>query len=667
MGVVVTFAGRTIDYTTISRRMKEFSFYCSRAHHYADADVAASHTNILQRTDSSTVDDYLVQDGTIGGGATSVDVLVQLLQLQLEACQTAEAPERTLTQQLLVIDRILRLLGSTETTTPDGVAQRARYLIQKACIVREVTAGKMDPAMGTGATPAPTTLCADAVRMLKGIASTEAPHPPSLIDDLASAYVWLGICTLDEEDEAGEDTTGRSYHTAFQLACGLWTGLLDQHTRQSDGLPAAANGVADTADDNTDVNVDVENTAATAVPVTDPARTRRLLHTLATLFGLLGQPKSQVLVYKLIALLNRRTQCAMAPATAMPDGDDATADVLARVGHCIQRMGYVHEAARHFHRADTLATTHAPPSVDFLLHFSQLSLAQGDIDKSYAQMTQAMTAIAASDVTMATTHAQALSFTAEIAWYHGSASVAGALAGEALKLRMKHDKVQSKKAAVKAQAARTVVSERIGTDDDGTDDGTADGTDDGADSAPDQHRSTRGGDGGDDDGTSCNTSGLEENNRGSRGDGNSGHQPYSATVEAADNRNSDVGFAHTHLETMAEMFSSLLQVGTLSLMQGFHEAATFYLTQGVLFATQARFATIKAQFLLVLADISCCRHEYDTCRNQLEQVAHLLQGTTGMCNLHQHFTSALHHVQPTSRASSIVGPHSCVYIAERKR
>jgi hypothetical protein len=294
-----------------------------------------------------------------------------LLRLQLDECSGSGMPRRADHLRRLVIDELLTL------SAPTALPEYADLLVTKARIIHEVGEGGPGGGAAEGDGVAnvdghdAVELCREAVSLLKVAIGVDESSGGStaFAETLAHAYTWLGICLF---------TAGLEYEVSLQIACGLWQGVLQrQGGGESSTVPAG--GTID------------------------------LLHTVATLFGLLGQSESQVLVYSLIGLLNGNIR------DDTPTALTQSISALANAGHRVQQMGYITEAAAYFTRAEGLLTDEC--SREFWLYFSQLTLARGELSESAAQLQRAMEFPAAD--TSTASKARVASFSAEIEHHRG--------------------------------------------------------------------------------------------------------------------------------------------------------------------------------------------------------------------------------------------------------
>jgi len=367
--------------TGVAKRMKEFIYYCARAcsGDGADWDEAGR---------LGPINHHLVDSDGLDAANVSA-----LLRLQLKESECLTMPQESAFLQRVIIDELITL------TPPDQLPEYADLLVSKARALREL--GVVGAATVDG-DDAPLQLCRLATKKVKDAMAEEDSRP--LTESLARAYTWLGICSVD---------AGLDYETPLQVACQLWKAA----------LTSDAHEVAETP--------------------THSGRTIDLLHTVASLFGLLGHSESQVLVYSLIEILNDQLR-RRDPATVA-----RTVSALAITGHRVQQMGYVSEAATYFERAEGLlvnATCH-----EFWLYFSQLTLAQGNLPESSAQLERAVTS--ASTEELSTAKARISSFSAEIQQRHGDHAHAEVLSRDAFKLRMRNDKKARTNATAAAAAA----------------------------------------------------------------------------------------------------------------------------------------------------------------------------------------------------------------------
>jgi hypothetical protein len=252
--------------------------------------------------------------------------------------------------------------------------------------------------------------------------------PKTLLDDLASAYTWHGICSRD----CGAVGTDRS----FRAAAALWTTLMnDLDSSKSDekaGSDSAQNG-------------------ANAAFFRAPERTVALLEGVATLFGLLEQSMDQVVVFRLIELMNSRVKISAGASNV-----DVVSS-LSNAGHSMHRMGYLAVAKSHFVQA---AEALDGVRLDYLLHHSQYLVAKGNVNQSHVEIDRALKEAkrmkSPDDAVPAL--AAASSILADAAFLEGQPAAAVAMAEHAFRLRVSQNRTASREAEIKSEVAGMAVA-----------------------------------------------------------------------------------------------------------------------------------------------------------------------------------------------------------------
>ena len=385
-----------------------------------DADAAGCRQ--LSASAALTINSFL-QTLSLPDGA-----IIALLRLQWQCCRDSAAPEHTVGQQLQIVDELLHLVsaasaadlgtGSSDVGAGMNVVQEGAWLrVERARLYREVGSAAATPEAAVES-------CAEAIAMLKslaapgkakgkanaakGMASGDDQLPKTLLDDLASAYTWHGICARD----CGVAGSNRS----FRAAAGLWATLMG--------------------------NMSLED-AGNAAFFRAPERTVVLLEAVATLFGLLEQSTDQVLVFQLIELMNSRvTGAAETSNTTM-------VAALSNAGHSMHRMGYLAMAESHFAEAEEALDG---INVDYLLHHSRYLIATGNLQESQEEISRAVKE--ANKLHMnrkggaTPTLAAAEAISADAAFLNGQPAAAISLADRAFRLRVAQNRAASHAVAI---------------------------------------------------------------------------------------------------------------------------------------------------------------------------------------------------------------------------
>lgn len=369
------------------------------------------------------------------------DAVVSLLKLQWQCCRDSVAPEHTVRQQLQIIDDLLELVDGAGGTS--AVQEGAWLRVERARLYREVggSASTAEAAVES---------CNDAIAMLKSLAgksngegkgkgtvtgkgkgngkgnnnssatddAATSELPKTLLDDLASAYTWHGICARD----CGIAGSNRS----FRAAAGLWATLMS--------------------------NMDLDD-AGNAGFFRAPERTVALLEAVATLFGLLEQSTDQVLVFQLIELINSRV-CGAAVLSNV-----GMVAALASAGNSMHRMGYLAVAESHFAEAEDALDG---INLDYLLHHSRYLVATGNLQKSQAEIDrvvkEAKNLVKNGDEDQTPTLATAEAIAADAAFLDGHPAAAVSMADHAFRLRVAQNRTASSEAIKLSPASASTTS-----------------------------------------------------------------------------------------------------------------------------------------------------------------------------------------------------------------
>lgn len=309
-------------------------------------------------------------------------------------------------QQLSVIRDLIELKVGCKASS-----ETAWLFIEQARLLR-ITAGTSQHAREQAVQS-----CQDAIDMLRSMCTAELPSehknepapmstvPKTLLDDLASAYTWHGICSRE---------INANYNGSFALAVKLWNLLLQ----------------ATLAESETDAGKS-DDRSHNASFFSFPDRTISLLEALATLFGLLDQFTNQVLLFRLIELINSRVK-------DIPNAGVDAVTALSCAGHSMARMGHLSAAEEHFARAQQ-AELNNEVNFEYLLYHSFYLIEKGDAELSETQIKLALKQTMETDHDMAQQRATATAVSAELVLLNGDPALATSMATQAFTFRYKPD------------------------------------------------------------------------------------------------------------------------------------------------------------------------------------------------------------------------------------
>ena len=326
-----------------------------------------------------------------------------LLRTQKNECNAYPSPERTLMPQVFIIRDMINMSAASAPSS-----ETAWLLIEQGRLLRDAADSRAEYEEAVAscqlAVDMLTSMCTAAsatkIDSETGGAARAVPDPVSLtlLDDLASAYTWHGICSREIDED---------YNRSFAFAARLWYVLL----QESDTEP--------------------HSSGHRSSFFSFPERTVSLLEALATLFGLLDQFNNQVLVFRLIELVNSRVK-------DMPNAGVHAVTALSYAGHSMQRMGHLSAAEQHFDRAQQALSDDV--NFEYLLYHSLYLLEKGDAVLSESEMRTVLTQTTETEQGGAQQHATATAFSAELISYNGDPALATSLAFQAFRIRMETHK-----------------------------------------------------------------------------------------------------------------------------------------------------------------------------------------------------------------------------------
>lgn len=549
----------TGDEVLPTKRIAEFVYYGAKL----AVATAKSATKVKETRTEDVIDEQIAESSEtatyrfLDGNATTLLPFLEtmvprlthqqeanLLHCQLDACQRSDNPERTLVQQL----NLVRTLLSPKYVAAAALnaTGQAQLLVQRAKIER--CSGNRSAAAGT---------CQESIELLKGAVSSQTTGRDQsmmmALDIMASAYTLHGLCLLD---------IGQPCARSLLVAAALFQSVIESDLEV---LPIPASEELHTT-------IVAQNSKHFAVMDT----TRENLDVLAGLFGLLGRPTDQLLMYRLIEMLNTRARCSIGEFLT----DKALA--IANAGRSAIRMGDLEEARQYLDRAENALNGEEIPELS--LYYSEYLLACGEVVPSEEKVHAVLEELSTSHSSISGPKiAMATSLSAEIALTKGHPGAAANLAERALNLRLELSSKASELAAVGLEVLQHFRSAKDGDED-------CEMTAKKEDCAPKS--------------TDLGSSGSAQGSGGS------------STV------------AHSQWTLIADLFESLLQIGRLYQLQGLPDPAKFYLSRGAKYAQQANLTYSQLTFILALADVACVRKDLTECAHQIALAETILTADT---------------------------------------